>query len=85
MTIKKEIDTWQELVDMCWSGASDTLRQAEKVGAENEVLEYLEQIFSDEEPTETELNDYIWFQLADDLGLYEREEEDEDEEEDISF
>ena len=80
MTIKKEIDTWQELIDMCWSGASDTLEQAEKVNAEDEVLEHLEEVFYDNLPTETELNDYIWFELPDELNLYERDE-DEDEEE----
>lgn len=85
MIIKKEIDTWQELVDMCWSGASDTLEQAEKVNAEDEVLEHLEQVFDGQEPTETELNDYIWFELANDLGLYERENDEDDEEEDIPF
>lgn len=81
MIVKKEINNWSELVDMCWSGASDTLLQAEKVDAEDEVLEHLENIFRNDIPTETELNDYIWFELADDLGLYEREDDEEEDEE----
>lgn len=78
MTIKKDIDTFEELYKVSWSGASDVLQRAEEVGREEEVMEHLEEVFADAIPTETELNDYIWFELDNELNLWNEGEEEEE-------
>ena len=79
MKVVTEIDTWYELFDASWSGARDTLRDIEERGREKEALATLEELFSPDVwggiPTETEVNDYIWFDLADDMKLYEEDED----------
>lgn len=76
-----------ELQDNSWSGAVDTLDDIEKAGKEDELMELLEEVFFDEIPTDTEVNDYLWFEsdeIYSRLGLNENgelEEEEEEEEE----
>lgn len=90
MKIVVELDTWQELFRNSWSGALDTLREIEKQGREEEALNILEELFEPtvwgELPSETDVNDYIWFELADDMNLYgyndDEDEEDEDDDDD---
>lgn len=62
--LMKEIETFEELEDICWSGATRQLEQVEKKGLEQELICLLEDI-SYVEPfkDETELNDFIWFGL----------------------
>ena len=91
MLVKVEIDTWMELREMVWSGARDVvleirevrLAELENQGREEEALDILEELFSPgvwgSIPTETDINDYIWFDLADHMNLYGDEEEEEDE------
>lgn len=45
-----------------WSGAIDTLNDIERAGLEEDFMEYLEEVFGDEEIDETELNDFCWFE-----------------------
>lgn len=68
MYVKKEID-FKDLKDICWSGAIDTLEEIENVGKEEELIELLESTFEDKTPTETEINDFLWF---DDEYIYEQ-------------
>lgn len=87
MLVTSELNTWQELFDNSWSGALDTLREIEAQGREEEALAMLEELFDPavwgKIPSETDVNDYIWFDLADDMNLYgDNDEEDEEEEED---
>ena len=60
MEIKKEID-FEDLEDMCWSGAIDTLEKIKKEEKEEELIELLESSFENNIPTETEVNDFLWF------------------------
>lgn len=84
MVVTIEIDTWQELFRNSWAGALDTLREIEAQGREEEALERLEDLFNpdvwEKIPSETDVNNYIWFDLADDMNLYDEDEEEEDEE-----
>lgn len=85
MKVVVELDTWQELFRNSWAGALDTLREIEAQGREEEALAMLENLFDPavwgEIPSETKVNDYIWFELAEDMNLYDDEdEEDEDDE-----
>ena len=81
MKITMELNTWQELFRNSWSGAVDTLREIEKQGREEEALDLLEELFDPavygEVPSETAVNDYIWFGLADDMNLYGDKDEDD--------
>ena len=62
MEVKKEISNFWELKDNSWSGALDTLKDIEKADKEDELMQLLEEVFADREtPTETEVNDFLWF------------------------
>lgn len=79
MKVTNEINTWAELFDASWSGARDTLKEIERQGREEEAMELLEEYFDPavygSVPSNTEVNDYIWFSLQDDMHLYDDEEE----------
>ena len=82
MYIKRELSTFEELKEDSWSGAIDTLNRIDELELEDEFMQILEEVFFDETPTETELNDFIWFEtdiINDMLGrsiddLFEEEE-----------
>lgn len=83
MYIKKDFG-FEELKDNSWSGALDTLEDIEKANKEEELMELLEQVFFDEIPTDTEVNDYLWFErdeIYSNLGLNANGELEEEEEE----
>ena len=75
-----------------WSGGKDTLETLIEKGDCNEVEYLIKEIFFDELPTETQINDFIWFErdtIAEHLGYkdweeyeYGKEEEDDEDEED---
>ena len=83
MEIKRECG-FNELQEMCWSGAVDTLNTISKHDKEDEFMKYLEEVFSDDIPTEEEVNDFIWFEYdaifeALDINLEDEEETEEEE------
>lgn len=67
MKIYREMNKFEELQEMVWSGAVDTLNEIIKHDKENELVYLLEEIFP-EGATETEINDFLWF---DDEYIYE--------------
>ena len=73
MKVIKEIDSFNDLMENSWSGAIDTLQDIANANLEEEFMENLENIyFLGETPTDTELNDFIWFErdtIYSDLGL----------------
>lgn len=60
MEIKKDYN-FNDLKDNCWSGAIDTLETIEENEKEEELMALLEDTFEDV-PTETEVNDFLWFE-----------------------
>lgn len=71
MKVIKEITTFTELKSMVWSGAIKTLELIEREGKENDLMILLDEVFSNG-ATETEINDYLWFDdyyIYDDLGI----------------
>ena len=83
MEIKKDCG-FSELQETCWSGAVDTLNTISKHDKEDEFMQYLEEVFYDDIPTETEVNDFIWFEddaifEALDIDLKDEEETEEEE------
>lgn len=84
MEIKKEINGFYELADMVWSGAVDTIADIQNANKENEFMNFLEMVFMDREepPTDTEVNDFIWFErdyIYENIGLTENGNLPEDE------
>ena len=76
MEIRKEINGFYELADMVWSGAVDTITDIQNANKENEFMDFLEMVFMDREepPTDTEVNDFIWFErdyIYENIGLTE--------------
>lgn len=60
MYVKKEYD-FNELKKNSWSGAIATLEIIEKNNKEEELMQLLEDVFCDNIPSETEVNDFLWF------------------------
>lgn len=80
MQMLVERDNFYDLCNNSWSGALDTLKVIEEHKMENEFMEYLEIVFEGYTPTETEVNDFIWFEsdtIFSNLGINEDEEEGE--------
>ena len=59
MEIKKDYD-FEDLKRNSWSGAINTLKKIEENEKEEELMILLENTFEDV-PTETEVNDFLWF------------------------
>lgn len=75
MYVKIEMD-YGTLKNNSWSGALDTLKDIEEAGKEDELMYFLEEVFADTIPTETEVNDFLWFEsdcIYESLGLDETE------------
>ena len=71
MYVKIEMD-YRTLKNNSWSGALDTLKDIEEADKEDELMYLLEEIFNGEIPTETEVNDFLWFErdyIYENLGL----------------
>ena len=89
MYIKREVTSFEELKENSWSGAVDTLNRIEELKLEDEFMDVLEECFDSENetPTDTAVNDFIWFETEyiNELlsrncnDLFDDEEEDEDE------
>lgn len=72
MYVKIEMDDFRTLKNNSWSGALDTLKDIEEADREDELMYFLEEIFADTTPTETEVNDFLWFErdyIYESLGL----------------
>lgn len=83
MEIRKEINDFYALADMVWSGAVDTIKDIQNANKEDEFMNFLESVFCDEVPTDTAVNDFIWFErdyIYENIGLTEDGELPEDEE-----
>lgn len=74
MYMKVEISNYSP-----WAGAVDTYNAIEKADKLDDLWAYLEEIFPDY-PTETEINDMLWFDpemVFEALGMDDPEEEEE--------
>ena len=81
MEIRKEINGFYALANMVWSGARDTIADIQNANKEDEFMNFLEAVFCDEVPTDTEVNDFIWFErdyIYENIGLTENGELPED-------
>lgn len=72
MYVKIDMDDFRTLKNNSWSGALDTLKDIEEADKEDELMNFLEEVFCDSIPTETEVNDFLWFDrsyIYESLGL----------------
>lgn len=78
----KESYGFSDLENRCWSGAIDTLKTIRDNDKEEELMQLLEiETFSDEIPSITEVNDFLWFEdeyIFEALGINEMEDEDDE-------
>ena len=74
-----ERDGWYDYKENAWGGALTTLYVVEKQGREEEAINILEEYMSEDTlgyiPSETEVNDFILFNLSDIMHLYDEDEE----------
>ena len=72
MEVIKEYGNYYDLKDNSWSGALDTLKDIENADKEDNLMQFLEEVFADKTPTETEVNDFLWFErefIYENVGL----------------
>lgn len=84
MFIKVEIN-WEYVRENSWAGAIDVVREIERQGREEEAWEIVTSYMDaaavgGDLPTGTDVNDFVWFELADIMDLYGDSEEDDEEE-----
>lgn len=79
MFVKTEINDFNAVAAMAWSGAVQVCQEIIMQDREEEAMALIEEIFFDSVPSATELNDFIWFELADMMDLYKEDEEDAEE------
>ena len=73
------IDTFDDLLDVCWAGAQPRLDEIAELGLEDEFMEYLTYNFdNDTEYTLTDINDFIWFECDNWIEEHKEENEDDD-------
>lgn len=77
LTIKKEID-FNDLKNMVWSGAVDTIQRIEDEQKQDSLMALLNEVFFERQPDITDVNDYLWFE-SDDIYDYLGISSDEDE------
>ena len=69
---------FDELYSNCWSGAIDTLKTIIENNKKEELMELLEEMFS-ESASMTKVNDFLWFDdeyIYECLGIEEEDMED---------
>lgn len=80
MKVVEEVVSFEEVRNNVWSGAVDVCREIWRQHRVEEAMEILEAYFGDGYVTATALNDFVWFELADIMNLYNDNDESEDEE-----
>jgi hypothetical protein len=59
MRVVQEIDSAHDF--QFWSGAKDTYNRIAEIGLEDELWQLIEEVFEGE-ATDTEINDFVWFE-----------------------
>lgn len=52
--------SFEDLKEMVWSGAVHTIEVIEEHGLEDELMMFLEDLTSEEDVTDTAINDILW-------------------------
>ena len=79
MKVTVERYGWDDYKENAWGGAISTLNEIEAQDKENEAVEIIEEYMSEDVlgyiPSETEVNDFIWFNLSNIMRLYDNEDD----------
>ena len=75
MNVVEKVNNFEAIMKNSWSGAVDVCKEICEQHREVEAMQYIEDCFEDGYVTETELNDFIRFNLADMMNLYGDSEE----------
>ena len=75
MNVVEKVNSFEAIMKNSWSGAIDVCKEICRQHREVEAMQYIEDCFEGEYVTETELNDFIRFDLADMMNLYGDSEE----------
>ena len=75
MKVVEKVNSFEAIMENSWSGAVDVCKEICRQHREVEAMQYIEDCFEGEYVTETELNDFIRFNLADIMNLYGDSEE----------
>ena len=78
MKVVIEMDSFETIMNNSWSGAKEVCREIYKQHRSEDAFDIIEEIFYDDKPDITKLNDFIWFDLPDIMHLYEDSAEDDD-------
>lgn len=76
MEIKQDMD-FNDLRNNCWGQATKILEEISDADKEDALMSYLEEIFYDDIPTLTEVNDvlaYDWERVYEDIGMVQWDE-----------
>ena len=80
MYIKVERNSFSDFLENAWSGARDVLQEVAAQDREEEAVNIITEYMEGEEiPTDTQVNDFIWFELSDIMDLYNEGDKDEEE------
>ena len=82
MFVKTEINGFNAIAAMAWSGAVEVCKEIIMQKRENEAMCLIEEMFWEEIPTDTQLNDFIWFELGDLMHLWDTEDDDDEDDDD---
>ncbi|WP_302817031.1 hypothetical protein [Selenomonas flueggei] len=83
ITVTTEYQGFWQLLENSWSGARDVLNRVQEEGRTDEAMaiiaEYAEmaQESTGAPPEDVQVNDFIWFDLPDEMNLYGDVEDDE--------
>lgn len=77
-----EKNEWHDYKENAWGGAISALNEVEAQDKENEAVEIIEEYMSEDVlgyiPSETEVNDFIWFNLPVIMHLYDEDDNEDD-------
>ena len=76
-TVKVEICSFDNLYEMVWGQAKDQLKTIDKYGLQDELMDYLDELFSDFDASDTQVNDYLAYEFDADDFVMERKELDD--------
>mgnify|MGYP006993853448 CR=1 FL=1 len=82
MFVKTEINDFETIADNAWGGAKDVCQEIIQQERESEAMCLIEEMFVESIPSDTEVNEFIWFTLGDLMNLWDDTEDDEDDTED---
>ncbi len=80
MKVVEEMVSFEEVMNSAWSGAVAVCREICRQHRTEEAMEILEMYLGDGYVTATAVNDFVWFELADIMNLYNDNDESEGEE-----